>query len=1223
MGIHHMKTVCGSACILFACAFGLASVGHAAGLVAAWGDNTQGQTRLPSAVNGIKAIAAGGDHSLALKANGRVIAWGYNNYGQTSVPPVLSNVVAIAAGRSHSLALKADGGVVGWGDNFYGQASVTPDLSNVVAVAAGEGHSLALLADGRVAAWGNYYNGQTSVPSNLSNVVAIAAGEFHSLALKTDGNLAAWGAYASDGWARVPASLSNVTAIAAGASHDLALKADGTVVAWGLNSSGQTNVPAGLSNVVAIAAGGFHSLALRADGSVVSWGGNHSGQTNVPPGLANVSAIAAGGLHSLALVSDGPIQSIRVENLETPHTSNATFSVVVNGWAPFSYQWFRFHPAYLSFDPIVGATNATLTIPNAQFSDMGSYAVCVSNRFGSVLSESATLTVISPPFITAQWTGYTGRVGAHVILSVQASGTPPLSYQWRYNGANVPGATNSSLDLPDVQISSSGCYSVQVTNLYGSTESAEGVLTVTNGPPIIWQPHPTNQVVAVGGTATLVVKATGSQPISYQWRFNSQDIPGATNDILTLPQVRFDQTGYYSVAVGNPFGEIVSSKALLSVVQVLVWSKPTGAYPSAPSGLTNVISVSAGEAHILALKADHTVTAWAFNYYAESSVTNVPPGLSNVAAIAAGPRYNLVLKTNGTVVAWGTHYSTPAVPSGLSNVIAIAAGGAHALAVKTNGAIVTWGSNSSGQTNVPAGLSNVIAAAAGSYHSLALKADGTVTAWGGNSYGQSAVPASVTNVIAIAAAGERSMALRRDGTVMVWGYYPPILPAGLSNVVAITLGGNWQVLALRADGSVVRWGSSPAPTPPGLTNAIAIAAGGSSGFSVAAIGSGAPAFTIQPATQTTIKGGSVQFHARAVGIQPMSYQWQFDGENIPGATDDNLALTGVQGTNLGSYRVMVSNALGAVVSPAATLTIPYPGTLATSLDATHLVWTNVVPTAPWFGQNRETHDGDDAAQSSPIGDDRFSILQTRVVGPGTLTFWWKVSSEPGYDYLKFIGPAGSQLAISGETDWQQQTVPIAAGSQTLMWIYEKDTSVANGKDAGWLDEVVFTPSLPAIIGQPRSQTATMGSKVTFEVAAIGATPLSYQWIKDGTDLAGATGAILTLTNLTRRDSAIYAVSVSNAAGSKRSSNAVLRVWVPQRLEAPSILADGSLVFMSSDADGGVLMPGDGGGFAAQVSTNLVDWETLPDELEVTNGVLFLHDASRSNYSARFYRIIEH
>ena len=75
----------------------------------AWGYNVSGQTDVPPGLTGVVAIAAGADHSLALKSDGTIVAWGYNEYGQTDVPPGLAGVAKIAAGYYHSLALKSDG----------------------------------------------------------------------------------------------------------------------------------------------------------------------------------------------------------------------------------------------------------------------------------------------------------------------------------------------------------------------------------------------------------------------------------------------------------------------------------------------------------------------------------------------------------------------------------------------------------------------------------------------------------------------------------------------------------------------------------------------------------------------------------------------------------------------------------------------------------------------------------------------------------------------------------------------------------------------------------------------------------------------------------------------------------------------------------------------------------------------------------------------------------
>lgn len=139
----------------------------------------------PSGVSSVVAVAAGNDHSLALKSDGTVIGWGGNNYGQTTIPHGLSGVVAVAAGGDHSLAVKSDGTVVGWGgDRFYGAATIPDGLSGVIAVAAGNSQSIALKSDGTVVGWGRTRLGQTTIPSGLRGVTAIAGGSSNALYLR-------------------------------------------------------------------------------------------------------------------------------------------------------------------------------------------------------------------------------------------------------------------------------------------------------------------------------------------------------------------------------------------------------------------------------------------------------------------------------------------------------------------------------------------------------------------------------------------------------------------------------------------------------------------------------------------------------------------------------------------------------------------------------------------------------------------------------------------------------------------------------------------------------------------------------------------------------------------------------------------------------------------------------------------------------------------------------
>src|SRR5204863_2953262 len=90
------------------------------------------------------------------------------------------------------------------------------------------------------------------------------------------------------------------------------------------------------------------------------------------------------------------------------------------------------------------------------------------------------------PFIVTQPANQTVTVGSSANFNVQAGGTAPLSYQWRFNGTNITGETRTSLTLTNVQLSQAGHYSVQVTNAAGSTNSADAVLTVI--PPCVVPP---------------------------------------------------------------------------------------------------------------------------------------------------------------------------------------------------------------------------------------------------------------------------------------------------------------------------------------------------------------------------------------------------------------------------------------------------------------------------------------------------------------------------------------------------------------------------------------------------------------------------------------------------------------------------------------------------------------------------------------------------------------
>ena len=234
-----------------------------------------------------RRLTAGGNQSLAVKADGTLWGWGINDVGQLCdgtttqrLTPVQSAITGItqvststvtSGAAPHTLMLAADRSVWGCGSNGYGQLGdgttvdkstpvQIPGLTGVLAVGTGQFHSIALKSDGTVWGWGYNGNGQVGDGTKTERLSPVQV-----------------------------ASLTGVVAIAGGYAHNVALKSDGTVWTWGYNGWGQlgtgtTNdsatpvqVPS-LTGVVAIAAGEDHTLVLKSDGTVWSWGDGHLGQ---------------------------------------------------------------------------------------------------------------------------------------------------------------------------------------------------------------------------------------------------------------------------------------------------------------------------------------------------------------------------------------------------------------------------------------------------------------------------------------------------------------------------------------------------------------------------------------------------------------------------------------------------------------------------------------------------------------------------------------------------------------------------------------------------------------------------------------------------------------------------------------------------------------------------------------------------------------------------------
>ena len=171
-------------------------------------------------------------------------------------------------------------------------------------------------------------------------------------------------------------------------------------------------------------------------------------------------------------------------------------------------------------------------------------------------------TVCGLPGITTDPTNALRCAGQRVTFSVVASGSSPLSYQWRKNGNNILGATNSSYSIASAAVGDAGSYDVVISNPCGTATSGAATLTVNQN--VVISNAPMSRTNCSGTTASFSVSASGTG-LSYQWFKGTGALSGETGSSLTLTNVSTADAGTYSVVVSATCGGPVTNSASLVV----------------------------------------------------------------------------------------------------------------------------------------------------------------------------------------------------------------------------------------------------------------------------------------------------------------------------------------------------------------------------------------------------------------------------------------------------------------------------------------------------------------------------------------------------------------------------------------------------------------------------------------------------------------------------------
>jgi Concanavalin A-like lectin/glucanases superfamily/Immunoglobulin domain len=490
--------------------------------------------------------------------------------------------------------------------------------------------------------------------------------------------------------------------------------------------------------------------------------------------------------------------------------------------------------------------------------------------------------IVADPAPVDTFTGHT------VTLTPLVTGSLPLTYRWQLNGADLAGATGSSLVLSNAQPSNSGAYSVVVSNAGGEATSGDVAVTVSDvtKPVITEQPRP--RTVLGGSDATLSVQASGSTTFTYQWQFKDADLLNATNSTLTITNVAAANTGPYRVIVTDLAGSTTSDEAPLQIA------------PPATKSYADTV------------KADNPVSYWRLDEpanattAADSADSNPGDYLNGVTLGVPGALVGDNDTAAGFTATNQTKVDVPFTPALNTPQFTVE------LWAKVTGGSGTYRSPLTSRADLPQ-RGYIFYAEPGN----------TWQFWTGNGVGTGwdviAGPAVQDNIWA-------HLAGVYDGTnqsFYVNGVLAGSAPAGFApnDENGLRIGGG----ATEGDGDFFFQGDIDDVSfyDKALSEDRILA------HYVAGIPQTTPpTFTLQPQSTIVPPGATVTFTAIAAGGLPLSYQWQLNNVAIPGATSTSLTVTNVQPANVGNYTLVVTNAGGSATSDVAKLELPAPATMS-------------------------------------------------------------------------------------------------------------------------------------------------------------------------------------------------------------------------------------------------------------------------------------------------------
>jgi alpha-tubulin suppressor-like RCC1 family protein len=611
---------------------------------------------------------------------------------------------------------------------------------------------------------------------------------------------------------------------------------------------------------------------------------------------------------------------------------------------------------------------------------------------------------------------------------------------------------------------------------------------------------------------------------------------------------------------------------------------------------SGVSRAALGDNHLLYVKTNGSLWADGNNEWSQfgngtlSSATTPIQIATGVAEAAAGTKHSFYLKTDGSLWAMGynqygeladgttTERNTaikltqPAFtkqPAALS--VSVGASAAFAPTVTSTGAATyQWfkdGNAITGATATTYTIASTTAASAGNYALVATNWLGSTTSTVAALTVISPVsiptqPTAQTVIIGnsatffVVASGSAPLTYQwsKDGVAISGA------TAATYSIAATTAAnaGSYSVIVTNSVGSVTSAPATLTVNPAGV----------------------APSITTQPISQSLGLGTSATLNVVAAGTSPLAYQWSKNGTAITGATSASLTFSSLSASDVGSYTVVVSNALGSVGSSAASLAVIAPPIITiqpanqTVIAGASLILsvtaTGAAPLTYQWSKNGTAISGATSPSFSLSSSAALDAGSYRVVvtTPGasvtsntatvTVNTPPRIATQPpatvtysGGDFnLSVI--VGAEVTAPLNYQWFKNGVEVSNSnspsynqfvlSSVLRLNPTGSYYVVVSNIAGSVTSNTTTVvSIPFITTNPVSSSVTTGASATFSVAAGGSQNLTYQWSKNGVSIPGATGATYAITSTTSSDAGTYRVVVTNSLGTANSSAVTLTV----------------------------------------------------------------------------------